>query len=50
MPFTAGGAADVMARGMAQRLGEELGQQVIVDNRGGGGGIMAAEIAKSAPA
>ena len=45
VPFTAGGAADVMARGMAQRLGEELGQQVIVDNRGGAGGIMAAELA-----
>jgi tripartite-type tricarboxylate transporter receptor subunit TctC len=50
VPFTAGGAADVMARGMAQRLGEELGQQVIVDNRGGAGGIMAAELAIKAPA
>jgi tripartite-type tricarboxylate transporter receptor subunit TctC len=47
VPFPAGGAADVMARGMAQRLGEELGQQVIIDNRGGAGGITAAEIVKT---
>jgi tripartite-type tricarboxylate transporter receptor subunit TctC len=50
VPFPAGGAADVMARGMAQRLGTELGQQVIIDNRGGAGGAPAAEAAaKSAP-
>jgi tripartite-type tricarboxylate transporter receptor subunit TctC len=47
VPFPAGGAADVMARGMAQRLGAELGQQVIIDNRGGAGGITAAEIART---
>ncbi|CAN5644648.1 tripartite tricarboxylate transporter substrate binding protein [soil metagenome] len=45
VPFTAGGAADVMARGMAERLGAELGQQVIIDNRGGAGGTTAAEAA-----
>ncbi|MFN6997247.1 MAG: Bug family tripartite tricarboxylate transporter substrate binding protein, partial [Aquincola tertiaricarbonis] len=50
VPFPAGGAADVMARGLAQRLGEELGQQVIIDNRGGAGGAPAAEAAaKAAP-
>ena len=50
VPFPPGGAADVMARGMAQRLGQELGQQVIIDNRGGAGGTTAAEAAaKSAP-
>ncbi len=50
VPFPAGGAADVMARGMAQRLGAELGQSVIIDNRGGAGGTTAAEAAaKSAP-
>ncbi len=48
VPFPAGGAADVMARGMAQRLGTELGQQVIVDNRGGAGGTTAAEAAAHA--
>lgn len=48
VPFPAGGAADLMARGMAQRLGHELGQQIIVDNRGGAGGAPAAEaVAKS---
>ena len=50
VPFPAGGAADVMARGMAQRLGAELHQQVIVDNRGGAGGTSAAESAARAPA
>lgn len=50
VPFPAGGAADLMARGLAQRLGEELGQQVIIDNRGGAGGAPAAEAAaKAAP-
>ncbi|MCP5280870.1 MAG: tripartite tricarboxylate transporter substrate binding protein [Rhodoferax sp.] len=50
VPFPAGGAADLMARGMALRLSEELGQQVVIDNRGGAGGSTAAEAAaKSAP-
>jgi tripartite-type tricarboxylate transporter receptor subunit TctC len=50
VPFPAGGAADVMARGMAQRLGQELGQQIIIDNRGGAGGTTAAEVAAKSPA
>ena len=50
VPFPAGGAADVMARGMAQRLGQELGQQIVIDNRGGAGGTTAAEAAAKAPA
>lgn len=50
VPFPAGGAADLMARGMAQRLGTELGQQIVIDNRGGAGGAPAAEaVAKSTP-
>jgi tripartite-type tricarboxylate transporter receptor subunit TctC len=45
-----GGAADLVARVMAQKLGESLGQTFVVDNRGGGGGQIAAELtAKSAP-
>lgn len=50
VPFPAGGAADVMARGMAQRLGAELGQQVVVENRGGAAGTSAAAEAAKAPA
>ena len=51
VPFPAGGAADVMARGMAQRLSAELGgQQVVIDNRGGAGGATAAEAVARAPA
>ncbi|HSI59135.1 MAG TPA: tripartite tricarboxylate transporter substrate binding protein [Ideonella sp.] len=49
VPFPAGGAADVMARGMAQRLAIELGQQLVIDNRGGAGGAPAAEAAVKSP-
>ncbi len=50
VPFPAGGAADAMARGMALRLGVELGQPIIIDNRGGAGGAPAAEaVARAAP-
>ncbi|MBO9512716.1 MAG: tripartite tricarboxylate transporter substrate binding protein [Variovorax sp.] len=50
VPFPAGGAADLMARGLAQHLGEQLGQQVLVDNRGGAGGTIACEVVARAPA
>ncbi len=50
VPFAAGGGNDAVARTIAQRLSEELGQQVVVDNRAGAGGIVGAEAAaKSAP-
>lgn len=49
VPFPAGGATDAMARLLAERLGRQLGQPVIVDNRGGAGGGVAAEYALGQP-
>lgn len=50
VPFPPGGAADTIARGMASRMSAELGQQVVIENRGGAGGATASELAaKSAP-
>jgi len=43
VPFPAGGATDVVARIMAQWLSEHLGQQVVIENRGGAGGNIATQ-------
>lgn len=47
-PNPAGGANDLIGRIVAQKLGEVLGQQVVVDNRGGAGGTIGTEIAARA--
>jgi tripartite-type tricarboxylate transporter receptor subunit TctC len=46
----AGGGADVILRPVAQRLSEQMGQQVVIDNRPGAGGVLAGQIAMSSPA
>ena len=46
--FPAGGSTDIIARLAGQRLGEKLGQQVVIDNRGGAGGTIGTEIAARA--
>ncbi|UPY38101.1 tripartite tricarboxylate transporter substrate binding protein [Sediminicoccus sp. KRV36] len=50
LPFAAGGSSDIAARLIAPRLGAALGQQIVIENRGGGGGNIAAElVARAAP-
>jgi tripartite-type tricarboxylate transporter receptor subunit TctC len=50
VPFGPGGVGDITARVVAQKIGASLGQQIVVDNRPGAGGIVASElVAKSAP-
>jgi tripartite-type tricarboxylate transporter receptor subunit TctC len=49
VPYPPGGAGDIVGRMLAVRLTEALGQQVVVDNRGGGGQIIATELTAKAP-
>src|SRR5580698_2000499 len=50
LPFPAGGPTDIVARVVAQRMGEILGQAVVVDNRGGAGGVVGTDaVAKAKP-
>ena len=45
VPFPPGGGNDILARAVGQRLAESIGQQVVVDNRGGAGGMVGGQIA-----
>jgi tripartite-type tricarboxylate transporter receptor subunit TctC len=49
VPFAAGGGTDLLARLIAPKLTEVLGQQIVVDNRGGAGSVVGTEIVAKAP-
>jgi tripartite-type tricarboxylate transporter receptor subunit TctC len=50
VPYAAGGGNDAMARAMADRMGAALGQQIVIENRGGAGGSIATrQVARAAP-
>lgn len=50
VPYTAGGGNDAMARIVADRMSQTLGQQIVIENRGGAGGTIATRgVAKAAP-
>jgi tripartite-type tricarboxylate transporter receptor subunit TctC len=50
LPFPPGGPTDMLGRALAQRLGDQLGRQVVPDNRSGAGGNLGLELAAKAPA
>jgi len=50
VPFGAGGVADLTARTVAQKLGDNMGQSIVIENKPGAGGVVATDaVAKSAP-
>jgi tripartite-type tricarboxylate transporter receptor subunit TctC len=49
VPFAAGGTTDILARAIAPELSKAFGQQFIVDNRGGAGGNVGADIVAKSP-
>ena len=48
LPYAPGGTTDLIARIVAGPLGAELGQQIVIDNRGGGGGVIAMSLTANA--
>jgi tripartite-type tricarboxylate transporter receptor subunit TctC len=50
IPFPPGGSNDVLGRYIGIKLGERMGQQIVIDNRGGANGIIGAHLAAEAPA
>jgi tripartite-type tricarboxylate transporter receptor subunit TctC len=50
VPYSTGGGTDIMTRVVTQKLSEMWGQQIVVDNRGGGGTVIGTQLAAKAPA
>ena len=50
VPFPAGGATDLFARTLSQKMGEKLGASVVIDNKPGAGGAIGSDLAAKAPA
>jgi len=50
VPFPPGGSTDIVARIVAQKLGAQLGQSVVIENRGGAGGSLGTAVVAKAPA
>ena len=49
VPFAPGGPSDILSRYVGQKLGEQLGETMVIDNRGSVGGIIGAELGAKAP-